>query len=89
MALTELISSVIIIILHIQLVIKVRKSEKNTGSFKSKVSSDTFLVVQLALLTISVIVCWYPANVIYITAMFLSTYSMGFDNLDNCSDISN
>ena len=75
-ALTEVISSVIIIILHVQLVIRVRKSEKNARSSKSIVSSDSFLLVQLILLTISTMLCWYPANVLYIAAIFLSTYSM-------------
>ena len=73
-ALTEVISSVLIMILHIGLVIKVRKSQKNTVTFKSKTTSVNLLAVQLAIPTICMILCWYPANVVYITVMFLSTY---------------
>ena len=76
MALSEVITSVIIMILHSQMVLKIRTSEKNTEMSKSKASSGNFLVVQIAILTISIILCWYPANIIYIAAMFLSTYSI-------------
>ena len=74
-ALSEVISSVIIIILQSQMVIIVRKSENVAQMANSKASSGNFLIVQLVILTISIILCWYPANTIYIAVMLLSTYS--------------
>ena len=36
--------------------------------------SDSILIIQLVVITVSNIICWFPSNSIYITAMFSSTY---------------
>ena len=39
-----------------------------------KLHSASQLVLQLYLITVSNILCWFPVNIVYITSMFLLTY---------------
>ena len=71
---SQTISSVTIIIMHILLVKGLKEAKKNTGQSKSSFDSNTPLFLQLILITTSSILCWFPANGIYIAAMLLSTY---------------
>ena len=65
-----------IIIIHLLLVYKYVQSQKimlNLNSDK-KYFVPTQIVVQLFVVSVSNILCWIPANCVYITAMFLSRY---------------
>ena len=70
---TQLISSIAIFIIHILLVVNLKKSEELLSKSKS-LSSDTILIGQLATITLSNILCWFPSNSIYVFAMFSSMY---------------
>ena len=70
---TQLISSVTIFTIHIVLVAKLKMSDELFRKSKS-ISSDSILISQLAIITLSNIICWFPSNSIYIIAMFSSTY---------------
>ena len=58
--------------MHMLLVAKLRESKciKNLKYSYSK----AVLIVQLIAITLSNILCWFPANVIYVTSMFLRMY---------------
>ena len=72
---TQTITSVTILVLHIVLVRHFKKSKTNIRNSKSDDDSDAAaLITQLIIITASNILCWFPANGIYIAAMFLSSY---------------
>ena len=56
------------------LVKRLKESQKTLGKSKSSHDSDTALIIQLTVITTSNILSWFPADGIYIAAMFLSTY---------------
>ncbi len=56
------------------LVLNLKESKKNFHKSKSTEDSDTGLVIQLVAISAPNILCWCPANVIFIAAMFQSTY---------------
>ena len=68
--LTQTVTSIIIATMHIILIYELKQSQKQI--IKSK--SDAALVVQLIIITASNFICWFPANGIYVAAMFLSIY---------------
>ena len=70
---TQILTSLLMLAMYILLVVKLRKSEKCVKSLKHN-HSKTLLIVQLIAITLSNILCWFPANVIYVTSMFLSRY---------------
>ena len=70
---TQLVSSVAIFTIHILLVTKLKISDELFRKLKSR-SSNTILKGQLAIITLSNILCWFPSNSIYIITMFSSTY---------------
>ena len=71
---TESFTSVVIIIMHFLLIIKVNESDKNIRSTRSSKLSNISLIIQLVIITVSNIICWFPANAIFVSAMFLSRY---------------
>ena len=71
---TESFTSVVIIIMHFLLMIKVKESDKNIRSTRSIQLSNISLIIQLVIITLSNIICWFPANAIFVSAMFLSRY---------------
>ena len=71
---TESFTSVVIIIMHFLLIIKVNESDKNIRSTRSSQLSNISLIMQLVIITLSNIICWFPANAIFVSAMFLSRY---------------
>ena len=73
-AITQLITSIVIIALHIILIFKLQESQKNIRKSKPADDSNILLIIQLVTITLSNILCWIPCNVIYITAIFLSQY---------------
>ena len=70
---TQLVSSLSILRMHVLLVAKLKKADKYVRKSKSR-GSDSILIIQLVVITVSNILCWFPSNSIYITAMFSSTY---------------
>ena len=71
---SQTITSVIITIMHILLVKELKEANKNIEKSKSSFIFNTPLFLQLILITTSSILCWFPANGIYIAVMLLSTY---------------
>ncbi len=71
---SQMASSLVIVILHSALVFQKHKKEKSIQKHSTNDSTSTAMVIQLVAITASNILCWLPANGIYTTAMFLSTY---------------
>ena len=69
---TQFGASITIVIMHILLIIEVRKFQKEIK--KCGKESNVALITQLLLVTLSNILCWFPAGCVYISAIFLSTY---------------
>ena len=69
---TQSVSSVLIFLMHILLVNEVTKSKRSLKIQKSEVENK--MMYQLILTSTTNILCWIPANIIYISAMFLSIY---------------
>ena len=65
-----------IIIIHILLVYKYLQSQKIMQKLNSdkKYFTSTQIIVQLFIISLSNILCWIPANCVYILAMFLPRY---------------
>ena len=74
MAVYQIITSVVLMILHIVLVKSLFKSQKNVTKSKSD-DYDVALIIQLIILTCSNIICWFPTNIIYVITMFKLRYS--------------
>ena len=72
----QIIISIAITFLYIFLVLKLRKTEKNIEKSKAHHNSKFGLVTQLALTCLTIMICWFPANFIFITAMFIATYPL-------------
>ena len=71
---TQTTSSVVIMSTHLLLVKKLKESRKRIRKSKLESDSEIPLIIQLIAITTSNILCWFPTNAIYVTAMFLSTY---------------
>ncbi len=71
---TQLVTSVTILVLHILLVTSLKESQKRTAEMKRGHESNTALIIQLILLTVSNMLCWFPTNIIYVLTMFLKRY---------------
>ncbi len=71
---SQTISSVIIVFLHAFLVFQLSKTQKSVQKAKSSQDSNVVLLCQLVLITVSNILCWFPTNTIYVTALFLTRY---------------
>ena len=62
-----------ILFLHVYLVKNLGKSQQ---FLKNMQFSDSALVIQLFILTLSNFICWIPSNIIFISTMFLPKYPM-------------
>ena len=71
---THSFTSVVILIMHSLLIIKVNESDKNIQSTRSSQHSNISLLIQMAIIALSHIICWFPANVIFVSAMVLPKY---------------
>ena len=73
---SQFVSAITIIVFHITLVFTLYKSQTNVNVTKAKQNdtSNVFLVVQLVIITMSNVLCWFPADTIYILAMFMGEY---------------
>ena len=74
LAISQTASSVSILWMHFCLVSNLGESQKKLT--KSKQDSKMALVSQLALISASNIICWFPMNCIYLVIMFLSQYPL-------------
>ena len=62
---TQSITSITIMLMHFHLITEVKKSEKNIQKSNPKNDSNKSLLIQLITITISNILCWFPAGCIY------------------------
>ena len=69
---SQSISAIIIAILNAKLVKKVVKSKKSLKRGKHDVKFK--MILHLIITTTSNIICWFPVNFLYLSAMFLPTY---------------
>ncbi len=67
-------SIVFIIIIYINLVKALKKSENNLQGSTSKQRSNTTIIIQILVVTVSNIICWIPSGVIYLVSMFMERY---------------
>ena len=68
------ITSIAITLMHCLLYHKVKESRKVVEKSKSKDNSNTRLICQLVVSDTSYFLCWYPAVIIYILSIFLSSF---------------
>ncbi len=73
---SQLHSSLAILWMHTVLIYKILSMRKLSGSTVADSDSSVLLVAQLVTITVSNILCWFPANGIYLAAMFLDRYPM-------------
>ena len=67
-------STIVIVVIHAILLSEVKKVKKSFEATQSYKYSSKKMMYQLILTSISNILCWFPANAVYIAAMFLSSY---------------
>ena len=73
-AVLQVIISVMILASHSFLVQNLRQYHMKMDSNKEKQQSNKTIIIQLALITVSNIICWVPTNIIYLTSLFLPRY---------------
>ena len=73
-ALLQSSASAAIVTMSILLVKAVIKSKEALGSKNNWNKSNIRLIVQLIVTSLSNIMCWIPASVVYLSVMFLTTY---------------
>ena len=72
--LTQLITSAGIMTMNCILVTELRRSQNRIQKSKIKYDFRVALIIQLVTITATNILCWGPAGIIFISAMFLPTY---------------
>ena len=75
-AVTQFLTSIVILFLHVHLVKQLEKSQQFLKNVKSDVISHSSLEIQLTILTVSNFLCWIPCNIIFVLTMFLPKYPM-------------
>ncbi len=65
---------IFIIVIYYNLVASVNESKKSVKDAASKEHSNTPLIVQVVVVTLSNILCWSPCSAVYISVMFLKQY---------------
>ena len=73
---SQLATSIVIMIMHFYLLKELRKSQQNVQKSKSKEHFNVSLIIQLITITMSNILCWFPAGCVYLIDFFLSRYPM-------------
>ena len=73
---SQSISSVMIVIMHVKLIREVHKVKRSIQIAKSSDDSNKSMVFQLMFTSASNILCWIPSNAIYLSAMFLPSYPL-------------
>ncbi len=70
---SQIATSLLIIILHVVLIISLKESQKSVQR-SSGDTSNSSVIIQLVIATSSNILCWFPADGVYLAAMFLPAY---------------
>ena len=70
---SQFLTCFVILFLHVYLV---KDLEQSHQVLKNIQFSDSALVIQLFILTLSNFICWIPCNIIFISTMFLPKYPM-------------
>ncbi len=60
--------------IHVSLVSSLKKAQVSVAKSKKK-DDNTYLIIQLVFLTVSTIFCWFPTNIVFLMAMFISEFS--------------
>ncbi len=72
---SHIITSITILVMHSLLVRElILKAQRLKEMKQDRPSQNTFLFVQLFILTLSNFLCWTPANIVFVFSMFLSNY---------------
>ncbi len=71
---TQTFTSLAVTVEGITLVTNLSDSGEIIQKSKSRQSSELVLIIQLFVITVSNILCWFPANGIYVVAIFAETY---------------
>ncbi len=69
-------ASILISLFYWKLIQELKASEENLKNQKVKRGKRKFLLLQLFLMTFCNILCWYPANIVFIFGMSLHTFSL-------------
>ena len=73
--LTQLITSCLITIMYALLLYSLKKSQKEIAKSQSKQTHNNwFLCIQLVAIVSTNVLCWLPANCIFLSTMFLAKY---------------
>ncbi len=72
-SISQLVSAAAIVVFHVLLVQNLHKSQRKLRKSNSQ-DTKSSLVVQLVVITISNISCWFSANTVYILTMFVGKY---------------
>ena len=72
--LTQFITSVGIMTMHFLLITEIRRSKDRIQKSKIEHDFSVALIIQLVTITASNILCWAPAGIIFISAIFIPTY---------------
>ncbi len=70
---SQVATSIIISVLHVVLFVSLKESQKSVRR-SSGDTSNSSVIIQLVIATSSNILCWFPADGIYLAAMFLPAY---------------
>ncbi len=72
---TQLITSLVMLMIHVLLILNLKQSEKEVVKSQPKQSQGKwFLLTQLITIVSTNILCWLPANGVFLSAMFLEKY---------------
>ncbi len=79
LVLSQMLSTLSVPIMHILLVYFLLKSQRaiHTASSSPPPRSNSGLILQLSLLSLSTLLCWIPANIVNLLTMFLPQYPPG------------
>ena len=72
---TQIITTVLLGLIHILVIKNVKQSQKNIGQHKSNQQATTALLIQLFILTVINMLGWITSSAVYISTIFQSTYS--------------
>ena len=70
---TQIVTSVLLGLIHILLFKKLKESQKNIGQYRSKQNATTSLFIQLIFITIINMLGWWSSSAIYISTMYQFT----------------
>ena len=74
-AIVQLVVIVLTTIPHVLIILQIKMSQNNIR-FTSNVQSAAAIVKHVILLTMSMVLCWVPASIIFCSALFMNKYPM-------------